>query len=260
MSLPFRDNGPGYIRWARNRRRRLSGFTPLDLPGLLGWWDCSIAGSITTATGGVSQLDDASGNGEHATQSTESRRATETTLNSLVAIDFNQNPSPADEQLVNSTITLGTSQTAFGAWQPRTDASFSRFAIGNGAFSGSDQGFRLGFNTTDNVFFQIGDGSTVPQITGASFTDQETLVLVGYYDPPNLVVRVNGSESSRSDISGGFDASRTGNLALSANFSGATVGELKGILGECGICGILDSAQIASLETYLADKWGATLV
>lgn len=41
---------------------------PLGLPGLLSWWDASDASTVTTSGGKVDQINDKSGNANHATQ------------------------------------------------------------------------------------------------------------------------------------------------------------------------------------------------
>ena len=232
-------------------------FSPLQLPGLLAWWDPSISGSITITGSGVSQLDDASGNAEHITQSTDGRRPTETTLNSLAAISMND-PSPTDQQLVNSTIVFGATQAMFQVIQPRRDASFQRFSMGNGAGTNAIAGFRISLTTAHAMQFQIGDGvaRNLVQTADAIFADQETLVLVAYHDGTNIVLRVNGTEHTAAST---LDPSRTGNFAYGANDNGATQGEFKGINAEAGICGILTAGQISELEGYLASKWGAVL-
>jgi len=52
------------------------GTTPASLPGLSGWYDASAAAARTVVSGKISQWDDLSGNGNHATQPTSGSRYT----------------------------------------------------------------------------------------------------------------------------------------------------------------------------------------
>lgn len=89
-------------------------FSPLDIAGLVAWWDASDARTITDAgSGAVSQWNDKSGNGRNLTQSTSGKRPTTgtRTKNSLNVLDFDG----SDDQLVYNTpffYALG-SMTAF---------------------------------------------------------------------------------------------------------------------------------------------------
>lgn len=67
-----------------------SGWSPLEIPGLIGWWDASDADSFTFSSGTtVSQWNDLSGAGLHFTQSEDVRRPTRnSTVNGLGAILF----------------------------------------------------------------------------------------------------------------------------------------------------------------------------
>jgi hypothetical protein len=65
-------------------------FVPTDVTGCILWLDASNAGSITEAGGAVSQWDDLSGVGNHATQGTGANQPTTgtRTQNGLNVIDF----------------------------------------------------------------------------------------------------------------------------------------------------------------------------
>lgn len=65
-------------------------WVPTDVAGLIAWWDASNSGSITQSSGSVSQWNDLSGNGWHATQATGSLQPTTgtRTINSLNVLDF----------------------------------------------------------------------------------------------------------------------------------------------------------------------------
>lgn len=51
-----------------------SGFNPRQIAGLVGWWDAADAATVTVDTGAVAQINDKSGLGRHATQTTPNNR------------------------------------------------------------------------------------------------------------------------------------------------------------------------------------------
>lgn len=66
---------------------------PTNVAGLAAWYDASVASSITSVAGAVSQWNDRSGNGRNLTQSTAIRKPTTgtRTINGLNALDFTNN-------------------------------------------------------------------------------------------------------------------------------------------------------------------------
>lgn len=72
-------------------RPRASGFNPLSIGQLAGWWDAATATSVSLNSGEVSQWNDLSGNGRHASQSVANNQPTYSTSarNGRNAIQFN---------------------------------------------------------------------------------------------------------------------------------------------------------------------------
>jgi hypothetical protein len=64
-------------------------WTPLSVAGCVGWWDASNLDSITESAGAVSQIDDLSGNGNHAEHDTAANQPTTgtRTVNSRNVLD-----------------------------------------------------------------------------------------------------------------------------------------------------------------------------
>lgn len=94
-------------------RPRASGFNPLSISGLAGWWDASVSASVSLNAGEVSQWNDLSGNGRHASQSVANNQPTYaiSARNGRNAIQFN-----------------GSTDFLRGAW-PLTITAQSVFAV-----------------------------------------------------------------------------------------------------------------------------------
>lgn len=94
-------------------RPRASGFDPKSISGLAGWWDASVASSVSLNSGEVQQWDDLSGNNRHALQSVANNQPTYRTSvrNGKNAIEFN-----------------GSTDFLRGAW-PLTITAQSVFAV-----------------------------------------------------------------------------------------------------------------------------------
>lgn len=117
-----------------------SEWSPLDLPNLVGWWDCSDTATIIDAgAGAVSQVNDKSGVGNHATQGTSTKRPITGTrnINELNVIDFDgANDSLALPNLMSGA-SAGTSLVVFqldadpAPTNTKTGAPFGHFGTGD---------------------------------------------------------------------------------------------------------------------------------
>lgn len=81
-------------------------FTPMQLGGLVGWWDASDTSTITSSAGAVSQWDDKSGRGNHLVQATAANQPAtgSATQNGLNIIRFDG----TNDRLIRNPFSLDT--------------------------------------------------------------------------------------------------------------------------------------------------------
>lgn len=235
-------------------------FSPEDLSGLLGWWDASDAGSITSSSGAVSQWNDKSGQGNHAAQANASEKPTtgSTTQNGLNVLSFDGGDwigwNPAAGPFLN------TFQTVVVVYY---DTGDNNTVIGEGR-SGNDNGmWTLGnLITSKNArgYHESAAGVTRWDLNTGSPTTSP-LRLTYRRTPDTGTVDVNLDDSN------GGSASITGaSLANSGPHNRVTFGALRrtgvgghitGWIGEIIAYGDRKTgADLAALENYLDTKWG----
>ena len=238
-------------------------FSPSRLPGLLAWYDPSLGEGtgFTVDAGKVQRIDDLSGNGYHLTNATVSERpVVGATINGLTTIGFNIAAS-VNESMESTTLPLGASQCfAFVAERKDDDvAGGDRKPIGNGAYTSSVVGFRVLFEdnfsgTYRRAVFEVSDGAGNHSLRTAKDTVRTgtPVVVLAQYDGSNLVLRVNGTETTMPSTK---NPSKTGNFAYGNERIGNRQYEFVGLCGELVVCDALDLEDRASLVGYLMAKW-----
>jgi hypothetical protein len=222
----------------------VSAWSPLDLSGLVAWYDASNAASITSSGGAVSQLADLSGNGYHLTQATAGAKPTTgtRTQNGLNVLDFD-----GGDHLRHATVPASQPLTVWvvASWDVFTAATY-----------------RLPFDSATSaapvVFYFNAIGAAPTRFRFNAGADLQPATPVATGTPFILIATANGATSSFA-LNG--DAAATGN-AGSNNLTGITVGkdrdldnELNGWVAEVGVAANTTAPERASLLACLNAKW-----
>ena len=228
------------------------------------WLDAADASTVTTVSGAVSQWNDKSGNGRHATQSTAANRPTypATTLNNISTIEFD-----GTNDVLTATLSsgLGSSFGVFAVVVPlryqtiegyvvSEVASYSNywFTLGRGGtYLGQKMGIAMfdGTNNPDSLKTTLPTLGLGYVMAGIRDTTTGSRKLY-YYENGEIYGDVTDSTSltppSYSDLRIGGQvnvANRYGNVRI----------------GEVVIVPSLPSADTRQrIEGYLAHKWGLT--
>lgn len=236
----------------------LTTFTPNTIGTVLAWYDPSDTASITDAGGGaVSQINDKSGNGYHATQGTAGRRPiTGTqTINSLNALDFDGvvGGTTADTLVLPSgvyTVSSGNN-TVFVIAKTDVSTSGNHFMLYN---SNSGSGFYQlamgGSNTTLNYSSSNAYNFSTSTISGDTNVHvwggiRNGTSMRSFYDG---VLGPNNTSASNTTTTAAFIGAD--------NFGGQT---WDGKVGEIVIfTKALSTQEMNWMGAYLAYKWGFT--
>lgn len=215
-------------------RPTASGFNPLSISGLEGWWDAADASTVTIATG-VSEWRDKSGNGRHASQGTGNNQPDYTgTLNGRKIITFD-----------GTNDSLAT--TSFSVSQPYSLIMVARRTGGGVAnfYDRLDAGPSLG--TFAGLFF-------IFVTSGLNGPAQDTNYHIFH-------AKHNGAASVFRFDKADFATGNPGTAALNAGirFGARSDGAgnfLAGSIAEILFYSkILTDAEQAAAETYLSNKW-----
>lgn len=216
---------------------------PLTIEGLQIWVDASDETTITDSSGSVSQWDDKSGNGNHVTQGTpENQPSTGTrTINNLNTIEFN----PGTELLSNTSFTLSEPFTIFSVSESdNVTATNYVWADSNG----SNVLYNNGGISAFSVFF----GSVVTFATANSNGVPYIVTVVG--DSTDGIGRNGAALTTGNAGAGSFDKFNIGNRDDFAR-------DWDGAIAEILVYNsALSATDRATVEEYLASKWGITLV
>lgn len=242
-------------------------FSPLDLAPAL-WLDAADTSTITESGGAVSQWSDKSGNGRHVTQATAANQPTtgSATQNGRNVLSFD-----GGDRLVASTAATWTflhDGTDHAIWivsrRPSSVAAAGLIATTDAG------GSRLGLFViqTDTLYQHLLYG----QLNVVTVNNNPTVSTANWQvgqiiaDPDNATaanrsrIRVNaGAEQTASTATGGVSGTAP-NHAITIGSYGGGGNPLTGDIAEVVIVpSVPSTAQIASMRSYLADKWGITL-
>lgn len=245
------------------RPRAAGGFNPKSISGLVGWWDPSDAATVTTASGAVSQLNDKSGLGRNATQSTANNRPSYTgTINGKNVMTFDGTNDRLVTGLESNTLTgfatffcvcqvsSGLSDAAANNKTPlygRDSTTANSYGINLSTISG---------NLALNVTWRGGGFNALDGPTVAKGTPQ---LLAGTLNTTTRFRRVNGTAAN------GTLAATAGTNAAAGNF--LTIGEdptqlryWSDLIGEILVYDrTLTTDEIKTIEAYLGKKYGITV-
>lgn len=221
-------------------------WNPRDVANLAAWFDATDLCSITHVAGSVSQWNDKSGNGYHVSQTVGARQPLLNTLNGRSALMFTRGN---NQHLDGVSWVMQSPTVVFVVYQfeaplvndyQRVFQSISKDNIRYQKRSGSNgHGRRMHENVA------------VDSNPSAMTTEPEMATLV--YNAASSVMRINGVEIVTGDV--GTKTPSSNGLSIGAQTDGSiafggTVGEL------IWYDGLLDTGEIADVETYLKDKWG----
>ena len=204
------------------------------------WFDSSDASSFTYSSGSiVSQWNDKSGNGRHASQAdTAKQPVRDFTWNSLSVVAFKD----AGDWLNNTGYTMPSANTVLAVTGRRVGTSYFQW------ISGPDAHMSLFANPTGTVRINTVDtavgATTVPESTQSLLTTTATTSA--------QTVRFNRASDGTSSTASTFTGA---GFALGAgNSTGSFPGN--GYLGELLLYdSVLSTTDRDALETYLRDKW-----
>jgi len=223
-------------------------WTPADLSPAA-WYDAADAATITASSGAVSEWQDKSGNGNHATQATSTAQPTTgtRTLNGLNVIDFDG----TDDQLLDATFaSLSSLNLSIFAVQKhdRLDVqSMTAWGLGRNT---STEG--LFFHSSYNTVFSL--GCRYPENTNVYYTENTNVELLSYVKAGTSSQEGWVDGVSKGVNSGTVTTFTTERLALGSRFS---ANYLDGSIGEfIVIPGAVSEEDRQKLEGYLAHKWG----
>jgi hypothetical protein len=234
-------------------RPRATGFTPRSISGLAAWWDASDAASITTVSGAVSQWNDKSGNGVHATQTTANNRPVNTsqTLNGRAVMTFD-----GSNDIMSFTGTARTDETQFVVVRNNMVAS----AVSTQQILGDASS---GFGVTAVI---KNDGSTNSDVFTHCGGFSLGTTSARYQFPANNPFGPAVVSAIRSSASGGIlrtDGVQRATCTTSNSYALARIGgvgsslPLNGYIAEIVIYSrALSVADVQRVERYLGTKWG----
>jgi len=247
-------------------------FTPAEITGLKAWYDASDTSSISLSGSAVTQWNDKSGNGFHVTQGTAAQRPSSgiNTINSKNVLTFG-----GDDVLSASTASdwtflhnsTGSTVFAVAISDNTGEFEYSIFATSVGS---SERGCALRLTSpspgTLSPFVSTGGGSgtLVSLISGETFTNGTAFYVSGVWDNNNATLanrskwRKNGGTevgtNTQDDAPSSSNPARAlciGNNTNSGSF--AWTGKIAEIIMYTGV---LSSGNVASVNSYLASKWG----
>lgn len=251
--------------------------------GLEAWWDASDSASVTLDSGRVSQLNDKSGNGRHASNTTSG-----STQPSYITDATNGRNVVRFAAASSQRLTVASSTDAFNfihtgspsfiiavaSFGASSNPATGQYLMGNSAAASANRGFFFGYedespfnNASTFAVHRAAQGSpAVSVISNDKITPQTTVVLEVLVDADNATAnsralfRVNGDTqyggNTNTFAPAGGDASFNLQLGATGNNANPMTGDL---------CEVLiysrqpSSATQTAIRRYLGAKWGITI-
>ena len=203
------------------------------------WQDA--AGTTPAGVGDpVGRIDDKSGNGNHATQSTPTARPTLQVSGGLYYLDFD-----GTDDLMATTFASAQAQPNTISAAIKFDQGSRNEYVADGI--GSD---RNGiYKPTDKLFIYAGSNVSDPSVAGTS-----EIVFTGHFNTTSSVLRVDGTQVATGDAG----VLNWGGITLASNRIASNWMDGR-IYGFIGVNRTLTAGEIDGVESYLAAKSGATL-
>jgi len=242
-------------------RPRATGFDPKSIANLALWLDATNTASLTFNDTTVSQWDDLSGNGYHATQSTAANQPTylATGMNGKPALEFtsafsNRMESTATIANVFATPTTSPETTIFAIM--RNPAGATNAAFG----SNSDANGRLVYANrlqTTTTFFDVVNATDGRLSVATNQTEAEAVAVhTAFRSGATQTARYNGSQkNTRTNATTNFSAT-SATIRIGKYMDGGGGAIFSELLFYARA---LSSTEIDTVERYLARKYGITL-
>jgi hypothetical protein len=224
-------------------------WTPAQLTTAL-WFDASDATTITTVSGAVSQWNDKSGNGRHATQGTPSNRPAyvASSINGLNAIDFDGS---SDFMDFGGSLQPGSSDsTVLAVVSSDPAAAYDGRIIS--LHAAADGGTRFALYTEASYGYRSIHSATYTPVTTSYVTGLQ--MVGGYKTGTTLGVGLNGGTYTTNSSGGSVPTINAWRIGA---YSG-TDSRFDGRIAEIVVMLSYSSENRQRIEGYLAHKWGAT--
>lgn len=197
----------------------------------------------------VSQWNDQSGNGNHATQGTGANQPTwtDSAVNGLPAINFPGNPVRMTTSQTQATFFGASAKTVFIVSRPTALTNNQYF------FGGSNNYFFARFNAA-NIRADNYDGSADNVASGTTAVVGSTYLISVVHDGVNLSIGVNGG--SLTSAASGATTNLLDTMFIGQDGSGTTGRYTTGYISEL-ICynTVLSTTDRQTIEAYLTAKW-----
>ena len=242
---------------ARLLRPLATGFNPKSIAGLELWFDATDASTITTVSGAVSEWKSRAG-GRTSTQTTANNRPTyqATGINGKPALQFNgTSHSLITDYNANSLTGYVTYAAAVLPAAGMTTSSDFPGVIQ--ARNSTANGLLINGPSNPNRWTMMWRGSGFDATVGGQVLNA-TQTLLATIDASTLTLRVNGAVGT---LAGTYTAgSSESNAVYRLGQDGNLSRWFSGLMGEVLLFSrTLTTAELVSVERYLARKWGVTL-
>jgi len=244
-------------------RPRASGFNPKSIAALKVWLDASSASSLTLNGSTVSQINDLSGNGFHATQGTANNQPTyqATGFNGKPTLYFDTTDSILSSATIADYFLTPTSAPAFtlimAAYSPLA-ASGGQIAFGSDAQANGRVLFSSNFGgSAGNVLFDTvnASGGRINQVVTQPTAAPHIVTI--YRHGASMAFRVDGvTLVSKSNASGNFTAT---SAKLQIGKCDAVTANVMYMSETVVYAAALSSSDVAKAERGLGKKWGVSV-
>jgi hypothetical protein len=245
------------------RPRAPSGFNPKTIAGLSAWLDAADTSTTTLNGSTVSEWRDKSGRGIAATQPTALNQPDSTgSINGRRALLFNGSSNYmtcSGGSFANQTFFMVARRGASGSSR---GAIFSYRASASDLTSNSDSAFTLTYGTAaqENLGFDPITGTPTLFRNGASVARGTVAGITA--NSYSTAPFPNTTDAVLLTINSGSSLAGAKNFAICCDsFSGGAIRPYAATVGEVLIYNrVLSATEIATVERYLAAKWGVTLI
>jgi hypothetical protein len=235
------------------------GFTPSSLTGLIGWWDANDTPTLSLSGADLVSIADKSGNSNTMSSGAARPTYSATSFNGRPGISFY-----AGSTLTKSTFGMGTGNTlTVGAVLSLTNNASSTTAYGRvlsynaaGAshdFDNNGSWVIARDNLTSNLIFVRNNAG--PASTAYGYATPKRVICTIKSDGTETIY-INNVATSASASAANWVSAGDMDAGTSLHDSSGS-GGLDGIMGEWIVAtGYSDATTVASLDTYLKNKWG----
>jgi hypothetical protein len=228
-------------------------FIPTHIAGLAIWLRADMG--ITIATG-VSQWNDQSGVGDSNRNAVQATGANQPTYNATDAAYNNQ-----------STLSFVTASALYmqtGTWSHAASQPFTWIVVGNATSGGGgQQGFIDGITTQECRIFTNPNGSILDIYAGATLATTvhctSPTIIGAIFNATNSFLYANNTQVAIAAGSAGASAQNPIGISIGVEYNISSY--LNGKIAEViGYYGVLSTAQLSLLFTYLGNRYGITVV